>query len=118
LEGSFAFAAANALQRKKTYGNYPNLDAIQKAVYDGMMVPIDTALRIETRLFASLMTSDVAKNMVRTQFVNLQKANKQERRPADIPARKVAKLGVIGAGMMGAAIAHVAAKAGIPVVVV
>jgi len=118
LEGSFAFAAANALQRKKTYGNFPNLDAIQKAVYDGMMVPIDTALRIETRLFASLMTSDVAKNMVRTQFVNLQKANKQERRPADIPARKVAKLGVIGAGMMGAAIAHVAAKARIPVVVV
>ena len=118
LEGSFAFSAANALQRKKTYGNYPNLDAIQKAVYDGMIVPIDTAIRIESRLFASLMTTDVAKNMVRTQFINLQKANKQERRPADVPARTIAKLGVIGAGMMGAAIAHVAAKAGIPVVVV
>jgi 3-hydroxyacyl-CoA dehydrogenase/enoyl-CoA hydratase/3-hydroxybutyryl-CoA epimerase len=118
LEGSLAFAAANALQRKKTYGNYPALDAIQKAVYDGINVPLDTALRIETRQFANVMVSDVAKNMVRTQFVNLQRANKLESRPKGIPNKKVNRLGVLGAGMMGAAIAHVAAKAGIDVVVV
>ncbi|MET0746514.1 MAG: 3-hydroxyacyl-CoA dehydrogenase NAD-binding domain-containing protein, partial [Microvirga sp.] len=118
MEGSLAFAAANALQRKKTYGNYPALDAIQKAVYDGINVPLDTALRIEGRQFASLMISDVARNMVRTQFINLQNANKLESRPKDPPVRKVVRLGVLGAGMMGAAIAHVAAKAGIAVTVI
>ncbi|CAN7707929.1 3-hydroxyacyl-CoA dehydrogenase NAD-binding domain-containing protein [Aminobacter sp. LjRoot7] len=118
MEGSLAFSAANAMNRKKTFGNYPNLDAIQKAVYDGINVPLDTALRIESRYFATLMVSDVARNMVRTQFVNLQKANKLEGRPAEVAARKVTKLGVLGAGMMGAAIAHVAAKSGIPVIVI
>jgi 3-hydroxyacyl-CoA dehydrogenase/enoyl-CoA hydratase/3-hydroxybutyryl-CoA epimerase len=118
MEGSLAFAAANALQRKKTWGNFPNLDAIQQAVYDGITVPLDTALRIETRYFASLMVTDVARNMVRTQFVNLQKAGKLGARPKAVPARKVARLGVLGAGMMGAGIAHVAARAGVEVVVI
>lgn len=117
MEGSIAFSVANALQRKKTWGNAPNLDAIQKAVYDGINVPLETALRIETRYFASLMVSDTARNMVRTQFVNLQKAAKLPGRPQSVPARKVGRLGVLGAGMMGAGIAHVAARAGVDVVV-
>lgn len=118
MEGSQAFAAANALQRKKTWGNFPNLDAIQMAVYDGINVPLDTALKIETRYFANLMVTDIARNMVRTQFVNLQKAAKLGGRPKAVPVRKVARLGVLGAGMMGAGIAHVAARAGVSVVVI
>lgn len=118
LEGSLAFAAANALQRKKTWGAAPHLDAIQKAVYDGLNVPLDAALRIETRLFAALVASISGRNMVRTTFVNRQKAAKLAARPADVPKRAVTRLGVLGAGMMGAGIAHVAARAGISVVVI
>ncbi len=118
LEGSLAFAAANALQRKKTWGASPHLDAIQKAVYDGINVPLNTALRIETRLFAGLVASRSGRNMVRTTFVNLQKAAKLAARPVDVPRRTVTRLGVLGAGMMGAGIAHVAALAGVSVVVI
>lgn len=118
MEGSLAFAAANALQRKRSFGNYPHLDAIQEAVYRGINMPLDTGLRIETRHFARLMAGDTARNMVRTQFVHRQKAEKLEGRPAGAPVRRVEKLGVLGAGMMGAAIAHVAAKAGISVTVI
>jgi 3-hydroxyacyl-CoA dehydrogenase/enoyl-CoA hydratase/3-hydroxybutyryl-CoA epimerase len=117
-DGSMRFSASNAIQRKRTYGNYPALDAIQKAVYDGLNVPLDAALRIEARQFALVMVSDAARNMVRTQFVNLQKANKLPARPKSVPPGKVRRLGVLGAGMMGAAIAHVAARAGIVVAVI
>lgn len=118
LDGSLAFAFANALHRKKSYGNYPNLDAIHKAVYDGLNVPLDTALRIEARYFAQMLVGDAARNMVRTQFVNLQKANKLTGRPAGVPSKRIRKVGVLGAGMMGAAIAHVAARSGIAAVVI
>ncbi|WP_173933928.1 3-hydroxyacyl-CoA dehydrogenase NAD-binding domain-containing protein [Chelativorans sp. Marseille-P2723] len=118
LEGSLAFAAANARHRKNTYCNYPNLDALMKAVYDGLNVPLDTSLRIEARYFARMLVGDAARNMVRTQFVTLQKVSKFKRRPEHVPVRKVAKLGVLGSGKMGAGIAHVAARAGIRVVVI
>lgn len=118
LEGSLSFSHANAGHKKRTYGNYPNLDSMLKAVYDGVNVPLDTALRIEARYFANMLVGDAAKNMIRTQFLNLQKANKLERRPADAPKRKITRIGMLGAGMMGAGIAHVAAKSGIDVVVI
>jgi 3-hydroxyacyl-CoA dehydrogenase / enoyl-CoA hydratase / 3-hydroxybutyryl-CoA epimerase len=116
LAGVPAFSAANAMQRAKTYGNYPALDAIQSVVYRGMLVPIDTGLRIEAKAFVKLMLDPSARNMVRTQFINLQQANKLARRPAAVARKRFLRIGVIGAGLMGSGIAHVAARAGIDVV--
>jgi 3-hydroxyacyl-CoA dehydrogenase / enoyl-CoA hydratase / 3-hydroxybutyryl-CoA epimerase len=116
LAGVQAFSAANAMQRAKTYGNYPALDAIQSVVYRGMLVPIDTALRIETKAFVKLMLDPRARTMVRTQFINLQQANKLARRPAAVARKRFTRIGVLGAGLMGSGIAHVAARAGIDVV--
>jgi 3-hydroxyacyl-CoA dehydrogenase/enoyl-CoA hydratase/3-hydroxybutyryl-CoA epimerase len=115
LAGVQAFSAANAMQRAKTYGNYPALDAIQSVVYRGMLVPIDTALRVEAEAFVKLMRNPRARNMVRTQFINLQQANKLARRPATVARKRFARIGVLGAGLMGSGIAHIAARAGIDV---
>jgi 3-hydroxyacyl-CoA dehydrogenase/enoyl-CoA hydratase/3-hydroxybutyryl-CoA epimerase len=116
LAGVQAFSAANAMQRAKTYGNYPALDAIQSVVYRGMLVPLDTGLRIETKAFAKLALDPRARNMVRTQFINLQRANRLARRPAAVARKRFSRIGVLGAGLMGSGIAHVAARAGIDVV--
>jgi 3-hydroxyacyl-CoA dehydrogenase/enoyl-CoA hydratase/3-hydroxybutyryl-CoA epimerase len=116
LAGVQAFSAANAMQRAKTYGNYPALDAIQSVVYRGMLVPIDTGLRIETEAFVKLTLDPRARNMVRTQFIILQQANKLARRPAAVPRKRFTRVGVLGAGLMGSGIAHVTARAGIHVV--
>src|SRR5690606_15785582 len=89
-----------------------------KCVYEGLLGPFDTALRIEQRSFTEILQSKEAAAMVRTLFVSLQELNKGARRPADIPETKFTKIGVIGAGFMGAGIAYVTAKAGIPVVLI
>jgi 3-hydroxyacyl-CoA dehydrogenase/enoyl-CoA hydratase/3-hydroxybutyryl-CoA epimerase len=116
LAGVQAFSAANAMQRAKTYGNYPALDAIQSVVYRGMLVPLDTGLRIEAKAFAKLALDPRARNMVRTQFINLQRANRLARRPAAVARKRFSRIGVLGAGLMGSGITHVAARAGIDVV--
>src|SRR6516162_4226036 len=116
LAGVQAFSAANAMQRAKTYGNYPALDAIQSVVYRGMLMPLDTGLRIETKAFVKLALDPRARNMVRTQFINLQRANRLARRPAAVARKRFARIGVLGAGLMGSGIANVAARAGIDVV--
>lgn len=115
-QGANAFAAAYALQRKRSQGNYPALDAIQQVIYQGWVVPLDVALRLEAKYFVKILRTPVARAMMRTHFVNLPRARKLERRPADIAPRAIAKVGVLGAGMMGAGIAHVTAAAGIDVV--
>ena len=116
LAGVQAFSAANAMQRAKTCGNYPALDAIQSVVDRGMLVPMDIGLRIEAKAFVKLMLDPRARNMVRTQFINLQQANKLARRPAAVARKRFSRIGVLGAGLMGSGIAHVAARAGIDVV--
>jgi 3-hydroxyacyl-CoA dehydrogenase/enoyl-CoA hydratase/3-hydroxybutyryl-CoA epimerase len=115
LAGVQAFSAANAMQRARTYGNYPALDAIQSVVYRGMLVPLDTGLRIEAKAFAKLALDPRARSMVRTQFINLQRANRLARRPATVARKRFSRIGVLGAGLMGSGIAHVAARAGIDV---
>ncbi len=107
---------AAALLQQTTNHNYPAPIAIMKSVYEGSVVPIDTALRIESRYFAELLVSDEARNMIRTLFVNKGAADKLVRRPAGVEKSRVTKLGVLGAGMMGAGIAYVSARAGIQVV--
>ncbi|MER8622618.1 3-hydroxyacyl-CoA dehydrogenase NAD-binding domain-containing protein [Mesorhizobium sp. M1143] len=107
---------AIAILRRETYGNYPAAAAILKCVYEGLLVPFDTGLRIEQRYFTEIMQSKKAAAMIRSLFVSLQELNKGARRPAGVPETKFKKIGILGAGFMGAGIAFVTAKAGIPVV--
>lgn len=114
-EGTQMLAAGNAILRKETAGNYPAATNIMKCVYEGLQVPFDLALKIESRYFANCITTPEAKAMIRTLFINMQELNKGARRP-DVEVPKIKKVGVIGAGFMGAGIAYVTAKAGIEVV--
>ena len=116
--GSQVFIMGNAMLRKQTYGNYPAQLNIMKAVYEGMQVPFDAALRIETRYFLKTMMSPQAKGMIRTLFLSLQELGKGSGRPANVPHYDVKKVAVLGAGMMGAGIAYVQAMAGIESVLI
>lgn len=107
---------AIAILRRETYGNYPAAAAILKCVYEGLLVPFDTALRIEQRYFTEIMQTKEAAAMIRSLFVSLQELNKGARRPTGVAETKFKKIGILGAGFMGAGIAFVTAKAGIPVV--
>ncbi|MEQ1941967.1 FAD-dependent oxidoreductase [Mesorhizobium sp. VNQ89] len=116
--GANLWPPAIAILRRETWDNYPAAAAILKCVYEGLLVPFDTALRVEQRYFTEIMQSKEAAAMIRSLFVSLQELNKGARRPADVPETKFTKIGVIGAGFMGAGIAYVTAKAGIPVVLI
>jgi 3-hydroxyacyl-CoA dehydrogenase / enoyl-CoA hydratase / 3-hydroxybutyryl-CoA epimerase len=90
--------------------------AILAAAVEGAQVDFDTATRIESRYFASLVTGQVAKNMIQAFFFDLQAINSGKSRPDGIGKTPINKIGVLGAGMMGAGIAYVSAKAGYDVV--
>jgi hypothetical protein len=87
-------------------------------VYEGLQVPFDTALRIESRYFAKIVRSPEAAAMIRSLFVSMQDLNKGARRPEGVPPSTIRKIGVLGAGFMGAGIAYVSAQAGIDVVLI
>jgi 3-hydroxyacyl-CoA dehydrogenase/enoyl-CoA hydratase/3-hydroxybutyryl-CoA epimerase len=108
--------AANAMLREKTYDNYPAPKHILSCVYEGLSTNLDTGLAIEARYFTNLVMSPVSKNMIRSLFFGMQEANKLASRPADVPLQKYSKVGMLGAGMMGAGIAMCTAQAGIEVV--
>ena len=116
--GANLWPPAIAILRRETYGNYPGAAAILKCVYEGLLVPIETGLRIEQRYFTEILRSTEAAMMIRSLFVSLQELNKGARRPAGVPETKFKKIGVLGAGFMGAGIAYVTAQAGIPVVLI
>ena len=109
---------AAAMVAKKAGYNQPAAAAILKTVYEGAQLPIDKALSVESKYFAQLLGSPVARNIMRTSFISRKAAEKGARRPAGVPKSKVSKVGVLGAGMMGAGIAYVSAKAGIEVVLI
>lgn len=99
------------------YGkNYPAPIAILTCLFEGVQVPFDKGLLVESRHFARLVTDPVARNIIRTTFVNKGQAEKGARRPADVPRAEVKKIAILGAGMMGAGIAFSSAKAGIEVI--
>ena len=112
------FPPANAIYRRETQDNYPGARAIMKCVYEGMLVPFDTALKIESRYFSQVLRTTEAAMMIRTLFMSMQELNKGARRPQSVGKLEVNKIGVIGAGLMGAGIAYVSAKAGIDVVLI
>ena len=114
--GMQMFMAANAMLREKTYDNYPAPRHILSCVYEGLSTNLDTGLAIETRYFTNLVMSPVSKNMIRSLFFGMQEANKLASRPAGVPVQKYTKIGMLGAGMMGAGIAMSTAQAGIAVV--
>ena len=110
------FIIGNALMAKNSQHNYPAALGIMSSVYEGTAMPIDRGLQVESKYFAQLLAGPVARNMMRTLFVNKGLADKLARRPAGIDKSKVKKLGILGAGMMGAGVAYVSAGAGMEVI--
>ncbi|RYH07922.1 3-hydroxyacyl-CoA dehydrogenase NAD-binding domain-containing protein [Tropicimonas sp. IMCC6043] len=113
--GFMTFVGASAMVNGRTQGVYPAAKALLSAVYEGAQVDFDTALRIECRWFVNVLMNPSSAAMIRSLFINKEALEKGANRPA-APDQKVSKLGVIGAGMMGAGIALVSARAGIDVV--
>src|SRR5712675_1149972 len=116
--GMATFPAANALYRRETYDNYPAARAILQVVYEGLQLPMDLALKVESRWFAKILRTPEAAAMMRSLFVSMQELGKGARRPAAIAPSKLKRVGIIGAGFMGAGIGYVTAQAGIDVVLI
>ena len=98
--------------------NLPAAPAILSCVFEGLQLPFDKALSVESKYFARLLTDPVARNIIRTTFISKQAAEKGARRPAGVPKSKISKVGILGAGMMGAGIALVSARAGVEVILI
>ena len=109
---------ANAIYRRETHDNYPAAKAILRSVYEGLQLPMDLALKVESRYFAQILRSKEAAAMIRTLFLSKGELEKGARRPAAVPASTIGTVGVVGAGFMGAGIAYVTAQAGMDVVLV
>jgi 3-hydroxyacyl-CoA dehydrogenase/enoyl-CoA hydratase/3-hydroxybutyryl-CoA epimerase len=112
------FVASNAMVHEKTAGNMPAPQAILSCVYEGSMLPMDTALRVESKYMTRLMMEGTARGMSRTLFINKTRCDKLARRPSGVPPTEHLKLGVLGSGLMGAGIAQVAARAGLEVALI
>jgi 3-hydroxyacyl-CoA dehydrogenase/enoyl-CoA hydratase/3-hydroxybutyryl-CoA epimerase len=110
------YMVGTSLLAGKTQHNYPAPIAALSAIYEGCIVPIDTGLDIEAQYFGQLLSGPVARNMMRTLFVNKGAADKLVNRPKGVEKSTVKKLGILGAGMMGAGIAYVSARAGMEVI--
>ncbi len=110
------FIGASAQARKTTGGHYPAIPAILEAVYHGLQIPIDPAIRIETRRFIRIAHSPVSRAMIRTLFFGLNDSNRLARKPAGFESRVISKVGIVGTGLMGAGIAYQAARNGLEVV--
>ncbi|HEY3480185.1 MAG TPA: 3-hydroxyacyl-CoA dehydrogenase NAD-binding domain-containing protein, partial [Streptomyces sp.] len=104
------------LRKQLAGAPYPAPRNILAAAVEGSQVDIDTATAIEARYFTELVCGPTSKNMIQAFFFDMQAVNSGASRPADVPARQVTKVAVLGAGMMGAGIAYSCARAGIDVV--
>ena len=109
-------AIAPAMLRDKTKGCYPAPEAIMAAAVEGAQVDVDTALRIESRYFTKIATGQVAKNMIGTFWHGLNAIKAGVSRPQNVAKWQSTKVGILGAGMMGAGIAYSTAMKGIAVV--
>ena len=109
-------AIAPAMLRDKTKGCYPAPEAIMAAAVEGAQVDVDTALTIESRYFTYLATGQVSKNMIGTFWHGMNAIKAGASRPKDVAKWQASKVGVLGAGMMGAGITYSTAIKGVPVV--
>jgi 3-hydroxyacyl-CoA dehydrogenase/enoyl-CoA hydratase/3-hydroxybutyryl-CoA epimerase len=116
--GMMFWPPANAILRRETYDNYPAAKAILASVFEGLQLPIDLALAVESRNFAKILRSKEAAAMIRSLFVSKGELDKGVRRPAGVAPTNLRKIGVLGAGFMGAGVAYVAANAGLEVVLI
>ncbi|HZV58337.1 MAG TPA: 3-hydroxyacyl-CoA dehydrogenase NAD-binding domain-containing protein [Sphingobium sp.] len=107
--------AATVMTTKETQRNLHGPHALLSAVYEGIQLPMDRAIRVESKYFTRVIADPQAGNMVRTLFVSKQAAERGARRPAGVAKAPTRRLALLGAGMMGAGIANVAAQAGIDV---
>ncbi len=113
---AMALTVAPAMMKKASRGLYPAPEAALAAMVEGAQVDFDTALRIESRYLARLAVDPVAKNMINTFFFNMNAVKSGQSRPKGVPRYKPAKVGILGAGMMGAGIAYSQAARGIATV--
>jgi 3-hydroxyacyl-CoA dehydrogenase/enoyl-CoA hydratase/3-hydroxybutyryl-CoA epimerase len=109
------FSVAPSMASAKSFGNYPAVTHILSCVFEGGVVGFEAALELESRYFAACAVSQESRNMIGTLWYQLQAIERGASRPAGHAPRQVKRLGILGAGMMGAGIAYVAAKAGIEV---
>ncbi len=116
-QGFMTFVGASAMINGKTKGVYPAAKALLSAAYEGALVPFDTALKVEARYFTQILNNPTSAAMIRSLFLNKEALEKGANRPA-VDDQKVMKVGILGAGMMGAGIAYVSANAGIEVVLI
>ncbi|MBT25173.1 3-hydroxyacyl-CoA dehydrogenase NAD-binding domain-containing protein [Thalassobius sp. S69A] len=112
------FVGASAMVNANTSGAFPAAKALLSAVYEGALVPFDTALKIEARWFTNILMNPSSSAMIRSLFLNKEALEKGAVRPKDVPDQSVKKIGVLGAGMMGAGIALVSAQAGMEVILI
>ena len=116
--GFQTFVGASAMVNGQTQGAFPAAKALLSAVYEGALVPFDTALKVEARWFTNVLMNPSSSAMIRSLFLNKEALEKGAVRPANVDDQRVKKLGVLGAGMMGAGIALVSAQAGMEVVLI
>ncbi|KAF1034491.1 MAG: Fatty acid oxidation complex subunit alpha [Burkholderia lata] len=109
-------AIAPSIANAKAHGNYPALTHIMSCLFEGCLLDFDAGSQVESRYFAACVMSQVSRNLIGTLWYQLNAIKKGQSRPAGVPPAKVRKVGILGAGMMGAGIAYVSAKAGIDVV--
>ncbi|MGE0828970.1 MAG: enoyl-CoA hydratase-related protein, partial [Hyphomonadaceae bacterium] len=99
--GGMVFAGGNAMVHRQSFGNYPAQKYILSCIYEGVQVPIDAGVRIETRYFVKTSQTPQAKAMMRSLFLSMQELGKGANRPKAYPKYDVKKVAVLGAGMMG-----------------
>lgn len=116
--GFLTYVGATAMVHGKTQGAFPAAKAMLAAVYEGALVPFDQAIRIEARWFTNILLNPSSSAMINSLFINKGALEKGAARPKDMVDQSVKKVGVLGAGMMGAGIALVSAMAGIEVVLI
>jgi len=109
------FSIAPSIAGAKSHGNFPALTHIQSAVFEGGLLDIDAALALESRFFAACAVSQESRNLISTLWYQRGAIERGASRPADVPPQRVERIGILGAGMMGAGIAYVAARAGLEV---
>jgi 3-hydroxyacyl-CoA dehydrogenase/enoyl-CoA hydratase/3-hydroxybutyryl-CoA epimerase len=112
------FSIGPSMASAKSWGNYPAITHIMSSVFEGGLMDFDRASLVESRYFAACAMSQESRNIINTLWYQLNAIKKGASRPAAPAASKVKKLGILGAGMMGAGIAYVSAKVGIEVVLI